>query len=65
MGNKRKHHRLPVAVEGIDQLERGRDEIVRDLPLGDQVHDGQKQERLVRRAKTGEARPAVPAPICI
>mgnify|MGYP006987948066 CR=1 FL=1 len=43
-----RHDGIPVAVEGVDQFERRRNEILSDLPLGDQVHDGKQQERFVR-----------------
>jgi hypothetical protein len=44
------HHSGPVTVERVQEGERGRNEVRRDLSPTDQVRNGQKQKRLVREA---------------
>ena len=45
----------------VDEFVRGFDEILADPDLGDEVHNGKEQERLVRCAMAGGLRVSVPA----
>jgi hypothetical protein len=55
-----RHHGSPVAVECVQEIKRGRDEVGRDLALSNQVHDGEKQKWLVRGTMPGDCRITVP-----
>jgi hypothetical protein len=50
----------PVSVERVQEVERGRSEVGRNLPLSNQVYYGKKQERLVWGAVSGDGRVTVP-----
>jgi hypothetical protein len=39
------HHSGPVAVEGVQEIERGRNEIGGNLSLSNQVHDREEAEK--------------------
>jgi hypothetical protein len=41
----------------------GLDEVLSDPPLGDEVHHGKKQERLVWCAMVSDLRVPIPAPV--
>ena len=43
----------------VDEFIRGIDEILADPDLGDEVHNGKEQERLVGGLKTRKSRPAL------
>ena len=47
----------------VDEFIRGFDEVLSDPALGDEVHNRQKQERLVRRAMVGDRRVPIPASV--
>ena len=55
------HNGRPVGIERIDEFVGGFDEILADPALGDKVHDGEKQERLVRCTMVGDLRIPIPA----
>lgn len=56
-----RHDTGPVRREGFAQFGGDFDEVSLDLPLGKQIQDGEQQERLVRRARFGDIRPAAGA----
>jgi hypothetical protein len=41
-----RHYSGPVAVERVQEVKRGRNEVGRNLALSNQVHDGEKQSML-------------------
>jgi hypothetical protein len=45
-----RHHSGPIAVEGVQKIKGGRNEVGRDLAMSEQVHDREKKEGLVRGA---------------
>jgi hypothetical protein len=55
------HNGIPIPIPGINQFEGWLAEIFFDHPLGEQVHDGEKEERFVGGTLTGIGRPAVDA----
>ena len=47
----------------VDEFVRGFDEILADPDLGDEVHNGKEQERLVRCTTVGDLRVPIPPPV--
>jgi hypothetical protein len=57
------HDGRPVGVECVDEFVSGLDEVLSDPALGDEVHYGKKQKRLVGCAMVGYRRIPIPAPV--
>ena len=47
LGPKR-HDTGVISIPGLDQTKEGLDKVTCDLPLGDQIHDGEEKKRFVR-----------------
>jgi len=52
-----------VNIEGFDEFVEGFNEVLNETALGDEVHHGEQEERLVRCAMAGDLGIPVPTPV--